>query len=134
MPFDNIKTRMQSQGASQSMGMFKLALSMLVAEGPLVFWRATTPRLARLTVSHPSPWMSWGFLTVASRCQVQSLSQYSTRSFSWSLPRRKRKEYRNLSKLFEDVLIWKEGASGVGLSLQIGMGNCNGMLFDCQPL
>lgn len=51
MPFDNIKTRMQSSGSTQSVGMFRLAVSMLKTEGPLVFWRATTPRLLRLTVS-----------------------------------------------------------------------------------
>lgn len=55
MPFDNIKTRMQSLGSTKSVGMFRLALSMLKTEGPLVFWRATTPRLMRLTVSERFP-------------------------------------------------------------------------------
>ncbi|KAK5070599.1 hypothetical protein LTS08_004403 [Lithohypha guttulata] len=51
MPFDNIKTRMQSLGTEKSMGMSRLALSMLKTEGIQVFWRATTPRLVRLTMS-----------------------------------------------------------------------------------
>ncbi|KAK5051933.1 hypothetical protein LTR84_002736 [Exophiala bonariae] len=51
MPFDNIKTRMQSLDSTKSVGMFRLAFSMLRMEGPLVFWRATTPRLMRLTMS-----------------------------------------------------------------------------------
>lgn len=51
MPFDNIKTRMQSLGSTKSVGMSSLALQMLRSEGIAVFWRATTPRLVRLTVS-----------------------------------------------------------------------------------
>lgn len=51
MPFDNIKTRMQSMSSTKRMGMSSLALQMLRTEGIAVFWRATTPRLVRLTVS-----------------------------------------------------------------------------------
>lgn len=50
MPFDNVKTRMQSIGGPP-MRMMKVASQMLGSEGLLVFWRATTPRLVRLTVS-----------------------------------------------------------------------------------
>lgn len=49
MPFDNIKTRMQSTGKS-GMRMTSVASQMLASEGLFVFWRATTPRLVRLTV------------------------------------------------------------------------------------
>lgn len=57
MPFDNIKTRMQSLGSTKSVSMYRLALSMLKTEGPLVFWRATTPRLLRLTVGEKDPFL-----------------------------------------------------------------------------
>jgi hypothetical protein len=53
MPFDNVKTRMQSTGKS-GMRMTSVASQMLASEGLLVFWRATTPRLVRLTVSTAS--------------------------------------------------------------------------------
>ena len=50
MPFDNIKTRMQSIGRYRG-SMISVATNMLIKEGVLVFWKATTPRLVRLTVS-----------------------------------------------------------------------------------
>lgn len=53
MPFDNVKTRMQSSGKS-GMRMTLVASQMLASEGLLVFWRATTPRLVRLTVGPAS--------------------------------------------------------------------------------
>ena len=53
MPFDNVKTRMQSTGKS-GMRMTSVASQMLATEGLLVFWRATTPRLVRLTVRSTS--------------------------------------------------------------------------------
>lgn len=49
MPFDNIKTRMQSIGSER--GMVKTVRKMLREEGVGVFWKATTPRLVRLTLS-----------------------------------------------------------------------------------
>lgn len=49
MPFDNVKTRMQSLGGS-GQRMISVAANMLATEGVKVFWRATTPRLVRLTV------------------------------------------------------------------------------------
>lgn len=54
MPFDNVKTRMQSTGTS-GIRMTSVASQMLASEGLLVFWRATTPRLVRLTVSSVYP-------------------------------------------------------------------------------
>lgn len=51
MPFDNLKTRMQILGTTKNVTMLSLAVQMLKVEGPSVFWRATTPRLVRLTVS-----------------------------------------------------------------------------------
>lgn len=49
-PFDNIKTRLQMQGAGKE-SLFGCAKKMLFREGVGTFWRATTPRLARLTLS-----------------------------------------------------------------------------------
>jgi solute carrier family 25 (mitochondrial citrate transporter), member 1 len=49
MPFDNVKTRMQRIGA-QERGMLEVVANMLAKEGVSVFWKATTPRLVRLTV------------------------------------------------------------------------------------
>ncbi|KIW16295.1 hypothetical protein PV08_06346 [Exophiala spinifera] len=50
MPFDNIKTRMQSTSNSHR-SMLSCGMSMLRQEGIKVFWRATTPRLVRLMLS-----------------------------------------------------------------------------------
>jgi solute carrier family 25 citrate transporter 1 len=50
MPFDNIKTRMQSIG-NQYTRMTSCAVHMAKTEGIKVFWKATTPRLVRLTLS-----------------------------------------------------------------------------------
>lgn len=50
MPFDNVKTRMQSIG-NPDRNMLACAGRMLRTEGVLAFWKATTPRLVRLTVS-----------------------------------------------------------------------------------
>jgi hypothetical protein len=49
MPFDNIKTRMQSKGHDYQ-GMLNCAMRTLRGEGVTAFWIGTTPRLARLTV------------------------------------------------------------------------------------
>ncbi|KAF2020856.1 mitochondrial carrier [Aaosphaeria arxii CBS 175.79] len=50
MPFDNVKTRMQGIGSSNGR-MLSVAGQMLANEGVSVFWKATTPRLVRLTLS-----------------------------------------------------------------------------------
>ncbi|KAF3003233.1 hypothetical protein E8E13_009971 [Curvularia kusanoi] len=50
MPFDNVKTRMQ-QMESSKLRMSSVASQMFASEGLSVFWRATTPRLVRLTLS-----------------------------------------------------------------------------------
>ncbi|KIW45518.1 uncharacterized protein PV06_03904 [Exophiala oligosperma] len=50
MPFDNIKTRMQSTGSTHR-SMLACGVSMLQQEGIKVFWRVTTPRLVRLMLS-----------------------------------------------------------------------------------
>ncbi|KAM0721603.1 hypothetical protein Q7P37_002528 [Cladosporium fusiforme] len=50
MPFDNIKTRVQTQSLG-GVGMLACAKNMLLNEGVRVFWKATTPRLLRLTLS-----------------------------------------------------------------------------------
>jgi len=50
MPFDNIKTRMQSVD-NKYKNMLECSGHMLRQEGVKVFWRATTPRLVRLTLS-----------------------------------------------------------------------------------
>jgi solute carrier family 25 citrate transporter 1 len=55
MPFDNIKTRMQSIGSNYS-GLLDCGKKMLAAEGVAVFWRGTTPRLVRVMVSLPVLW------------------------------------------------------------------------------
>ncbi|KAH7355655.1 mitochondrial carrier domain-containing protein [Pyrenochaeta sp. MPI-SDFR-AT-0127] len=50
MPFDKVKTRMQSIG-SPGQRMISVAAHMFATEGARVFWKATTPRLVRLTLS-----------------------------------------------------------------------------------
>ncbi|KIW70754.1 hypothetical protein PV04_02995 [Phialophora macrospora] len=50
MPFDNIKTRMQSVDSTHR-SMLSCGRSMLRHEGITVFWRASTPRLVRLMLS-----------------------------------------------------------------------------------
>ncbi|THY13546.1 tricarboxylate transport protein [Aureobasidium pullulans] len=50
MPFDNIKTKMQSIGNTHTR-IIRCAMHMAKAEGVKVFWKATTPRLVRLTLS-----------------------------------------------------------------------------------
>jgi solute carrier family 25 citrate transporter 1 len=54
MPFDNIKTRMQSKGHDYK-GMLECAARTLRTEGISAFWIGTTPRLARLMVGHKGP-------------------------------------------------------------------------------
>jgi Mitochondrial carrier protein len=49
MPFDNIKTRLQSTGHNYR-GMADCAVRTLREEGVTAFWRGSTPRLARLIV------------------------------------------------------------------------------------
>jgi solute carrier family 25 citrate transporter 1 len=49
MPFDNIKTRLQSRRADYK-GMIDCVADCLRNEGIGAFWRGTTPRLVRLTV------------------------------------------------------------------------------------
>ena len=51
MPFDNIKTRMQSAGHDYK-GMLDCAVRILREDGVAAFWRGTSPRLVRLTVSY----------------------------------------------------------------------------------
>jgi len=50
MPFDNIKTRVQTQSSGGG-SMLVCAKKMFADEGIRVFWKATTPRLVRLTLS-----------------------------------------------------------------------------------
>ncbi|CZR54054.1 related to mitochondrial tricarboxylate/dicarboxylate carrier proteins [Phialocephala subalpina] len=50
MPFDNIKTRIQGS-TNQYSGMLDCTKKSLASEGVGVFWRGTTPRLVRLTLS-----------------------------------------------------------------------------------
>ncbi|GKT50589.1 tricarboxylate transport protein [Colletotrichum spaethianum] len=50
MPFDNIKTRMQSVDARYK-GMLDCAAQTLREDGVLALWRGTSPRLVRLTLS-----------------------------------------------------------------------------------
>lgn len=51
MPFDVVKTRMQSERASQYRGAFDCVATMLRQEGLGRFWKGTTPRLMRLILS-----------------------------------------------------------------------------------
>ena len=51
MPFDVVKTRMQSERASQYRGAFDCVATMLREEGVRRFWKGTTPRLMRLVLS-----------------------------------------------------------------------------------
>ncbi|XP_014554728.1 hypothetical protein COCVIDRAFT_62047, partial [Bipolaris victoriae FI3] len=60
MPFDNIKTRMQSIGSHRG-SMISVATNMLIKEGLFVFWKATTPRLVRLTLSSSITFMVYDY-------------------------------------------------------------------------
>lgn len=51
MPFDVVKTRMQSASASKYSGAFNCAATMFKEEGLRRFWKGTTPRLTRLILS-----------------------------------------------------------------------------------
>lgn len=51
MPFDVVKTRMQSERASQYRGAFDCVATMIREEGIRRFWKGTTPRLVRLILS-----------------------------------------------------------------------------------
>ncbi|CAO1624346.1 unnamed protein product [Parajaminaea phylloscopi] len=51
MPFDVVKTRMQSSSASQYTGAINCATTMFKSEGIRRFWKGTTPRLTRLVLS-----------------------------------------------------------------------------------
>lgn len=51
MPFDVVKTRMQSSASSQYTGTINCATTMLRDEGVRRFWKGTTPRLTRLVLS-----------------------------------------------------------------------------------
>jgi solute carrier family 25 citrate transporter 1 len=66
MPFDNIKTRVQTQGTGGA-GMLATARTMLVDEGVMVFWKATTPRLVRLTLSSSITFTVYDFVVKGSR-------------------------------------------------------------------
>ncbi|KAH0370670.1 hypothetical protein KCU65_g2285, partial [Aureobasidium melanogenum] len=60
MPFDNIKTRMQSIGNKYTR-MTSCATHMAKTKGVRVFWKATTPRLVRLTLSNSITFMVYDF-------------------------------------------------------------------------
>ncbi|KAH0009637.1 citrate transport protein, partial [Aureobasidium melanogenum] len=60
MPFDNIKTRMQSIGNKYTR-MTSCAIHMVKTEGVRVFWKAATPRLVRLTLSSSITFMVYDF-------------------------------------------------------------------------
>lgn len=66
MPFDNIKTRVQTQSLG-GMGMLACARNMLVNEGLRVFWKATTPRLLRLTLSSSITFTVYDYVVQLSR-------------------------------------------------------------------
>lgn len=51
MPFDNLKTRLQSKNTGYRSSMVNCAMRMIHEEGVRSFWRGTTPRLVRLMVS-----------------------------------------------------------------------------------
>lgn len=51
MPFDVVKTRMQSERATQYRGVVDCAVSIARDEGVRNFWKGTTPRLVRLIMS-----------------------------------------------------------------------------------
>lgn len=66
MPFDNIKTRMQRVD-SRYAGMLDCARQTLRTDGVGAFWRGTSPRLVRLTVSRGPGCASDARLTVQSQ-------------------------------------------------------------------
>lgn len=66
MPFDNIKTRVQT-GRLGGVGMLGCARGMLRDEGLRVFWKATTPRLLRLTLSSSITFTVYDYVVRMSR-------------------------------------------------------------------
>lgn len=58
MPFDNLKTRLQGGNAGHYNGMIDCAVQTMREEGVRAFWRGTSPRLVRLTVSPIPRWWS----------------------------------------------------------------------------
>ncbi|KAK5732386.1 hypothetical protein LTR17_010562 [Elasticomyces elasticus] len=66
MPFDNIKTRMQCVGSTDR-SMLSCARGMLANEGVKVFWKATTPRLVRLTLSSSITFTVYDWIVRASK-------------------------------------------------------------------
>lgn len=69
MPFDNIKTRVQTQSAGRG-SMIACARGMLANEGVRVFWKATTPRLVRLTLSSSITFTVYDFVVQQARSQA----------------------------------------------------------------
>lgn len=56
MPFDNVKTRMQAlNGKSLYRGTWHCFATIMSQSGVLAFWKGTTPRLLRLSVSSTIP-------------------------------------------------------------------------------
>ncbi|CEH13650.1 mitochondrial tricarboxylate transporter [Ceraceosorus bombacis] len=51
MPFDVVKTRLQSANSARYTGMLNCFTTVLKEEGVLRFWKGTTPRLTRLILS-----------------------------------------------------------------------------------
>lgn len=66
MPFDNLKTRVQT-GRLGGVGMLGCARGMLRDEGVRVFWKATTPRLLRLTLSSSITFTVYDYVVRMSR-------------------------------------------------------------------
>lgn len=65
MPFDTIKTRMQSlEAKSQYRNTFHAGYRIASEEGILSFWRGTTPRLGRLVVGSPVLTATRSLLTI----------------------------------------------------------------------
>lgn len=77
MPFDNIKTRMQSVQSADARyaGMVDCAARILRSDGVFAFWRGTSPRLVRLTVSL----FQWLGVMMVRGC-LANMSMYSFRA------------------------------------------------------
>jgi solute carrier family 25 citrate transporter 1 len=74
MPFDNIKTRMQSIGNKYTR-MTSCAVHMAKTEGIKVFWKATTPRLVRLTLSSSITFMAVGIMNNLTAPELSTVKQ-----------------------------------------------------------
>ena len=85
MPFDNLKTQLQSrQGNGMYTSSWDCARKLVQRGGVKMLWKGTTPRLVRLSVGLPSNCLISTRANMKARFLERSLSPYTNRWCSWS--------------------------------------------------